>query len=476
MATRSYVGIAEKDDQGKDYVDYIYCHWDGYLTGVGKTLLEHYDSYILARSLINLGDVSCIGSLLPIDGVVASSSDVTVSYASIGEENTEYKTCFLEDVNTPSEVLMKEGILYLFVNGEWNYFCVDGENGQVKELLKGHSLKTTEYDIKDLFLKKSEMSNDAIRSRLINFLQTSAENTKAYGEGASDILTGFQNNPNSTRFSYDNENFYSIPGARVFVSFDVVDELQTRVFKLIFVDDGFVLGDPIFIKSEYEYDSWGETDLEGGLNMLKVVYPKAVVNLVYTEGKDFDLGDSGWRCSKKDVSFLDRQDFDFICLPKHRNKEFAKELSFLGLTNDSKEEMNKEMYNDIMRISDLVSVQGHSGFSFSYLSSIMSKFFSNNSLLSPLTGDSSEWVDVTENCMIDGKRIFQNKRLYSVFKEVSINGTAYCYWIDGKVLYTIEEDENGQKYKNYFTNSSCHVKIDSFPWVPPEVIYEEVKS
>ncbi|WP_299548704.1 hypothetical protein [uncultured Helicobacter sp.] len=59
MATRSYIFVSE----GKSFTDQvkgIYCHWDGYVEGVGKTLKEHYNTDELANALINLGDISSL--------------------------------------------------------------------------------------------------------------------------------------------------------------------------------------------------------------------------------------------------------------------------------------------------------------------------------------------------------------------------------------------------------------------------------
>lgn len=57
MATRSRIGIARED--GK--IESIYCHWDGYPTGNGKILLEHYQDEEKVNELIGLGDLSILG-------------------------------------------------------------------------------------------------------------------------------------------------------------------------------------------------------------------------------------------------------------------------------------------------------------------------------------------------------------------------------------------------------------------------------
>jgi hypothetical protein len=56
MATRSRIAIENQDGT----VDSIYCHFDGYVDSVGKTLFEHYDQEKLER-LLELGDISSLG-------------------------------------------------------------------------------------------------------------------------------------------------------------------------------------------------------------------------------------------------------------------------------------------------------------------------------------------------------------------------------------------------------------------------------
>jgi hypothetical protein len=56
MATRSRIASENQDGT----VDSIYCHFDGYISGVGKTLFNHYDQEKLEK-LLELGDISSLG-------------------------------------------------------------------------------------------------------------------------------------------------------------------------------------------------------------------------------------------------------------------------------------------------------------------------------------------------------------------------------------------------------------------------------
>ena len=88
MATRSTISI--KTPEGK--YNQIYCHFDGYLSHVGKTLIDHYNTPERVNQLIALGNISSLGKHLgppkrakdePHDSEYGyiPQSDVTVAYA-----------------------------------------------------------------------------------------------------------------------------------------------------------------------------------------------------------------------------------------------------------------------------------------------------------------------------------------------------------------------------------------------------------
>lgn len=56
MSTHAGIGI--QDANGT--VRAIYCHHDGYLEHVGKTLLAHFNSRERAEALLALGSISCL--------------------------------------------------------------------------------------------------------------------------------------------------------------------------------------------------------------------------------------------------------------------------------------------------------------------------------------------------------------------------------------------------------------------------------
>ena len=58
MATRSTIALEFADGT----VQQVYCHWDGYMEHNGKILAEHYSDPFKLRELIDLGDLSSLGT------------------------------------------------------------------------------------------------------------------------------------------------------------------------------------------------------------------------------------------------------------------------------------------------------------------------------------------------------------------------------------------------------------------------------
>lgn len=56
MATRSFIGYVTNDST----VKYCYVHYDGYLDGVGQTLLDKYNTLAKVKKLIKYGEYQTI--------------------------------------------------------------------------------------------------------------------------------------------------------------------------------------------------------------------------------------------------------------------------------------------------------------------------------------------------------------------------------------------------------------------------------
>ena len=125
MGTRSFIIVPNP----KGDFSGIYCHWDGYPEGVGKTLEQHYTSKAKIRKLINLGDLS---SLKPeIDPTEhhsfnAPQSGVCIAYGrDRGEKNVDKRTkgSLHELVQIAADMWCE--FIYLHFNGVWHYLPVD---------------------------------------------------------------------------------------------------------------------------------------------------------------------------------------------------------------------------------------------------------------------------------------------------------------------------------------------------------------
>jgi hypothetical protein len=57
MSTRSLISVLDGT-----VIYTSYCHFDGYLSGVGETLVEHYDNLLCAKKLVLGGDMRAVES------------------------------------------------------------------------------------------------------------------------------------------------------------------------------------------------------------------------------------------------------------------------------------------------------------------------------------------------------------------------------------------------------------------------------
>ena len=124
MSTRCLIGRKIKDNK----VEYIYCHHDGYLDGVGEILKTHYTNDSVIDKLMALGDLSALGE-------IADSNPNQFNYLG----NIDYKLCAAyrdngeEDVDstiiTEKKYIDKLSTniwmeyLYLWDGEKWCYYC-----------------------------------------------------------------------------------------------------------------------------------------------------------------------------------------------------------------------------------------------------------------------------------------------------------------------------------------------------------------
>lgn len=116
MATRSRIAIENEDGS----VTSVYCHFDGYPSGVGQTLNDHYQDRTKVQSLIDLGDLSYVGERVAPDkgqthSFGAGAEGVTMAYhRDRGEKFSQQKhrdkeAFFKGDIEEYGYLFTKEG-------------------------------------------------------------------------------------------------------------------------------------------------------------------------------------------------------------------------------------------------------------------------------------------------------------------------------------------------------------------------------
>lgn len=122
MSTRSLI-LKEK---GRSLVG-IYCQFDGYPSGVGKTLDKYYKTQKKVDELIALGDISSLGSkVAPSSGTHTFSqpqNDVTVSYhRERGEELRQINTTLDELEEVIDDMFIDYVYMFSEKNKQWTVY------------------------------------------------------------------------------------------------------------------------------------------------------------------------------------------------------------------------------------------------------------------------------------------------------------------------------------------------------------------
>lgn len=130
MSTRSHIGVRNADDT----ISFIYCHFDGYPSGVGNVLKKYYQDGLKIQALLNLGDISILAErvspeekLFPDDKIDKNQKHtfdnpipgVTVAYhRDRGEDNTTARVT-REKLMTS---FLDQEYAYLYENNTWKCF------------------------------------------------------------------------------------------------------------------------------------------------------------------------------------------------------------------------------------------------------------------------------------------------------------------------------------------------------------------
>lgn len=119
MSTRS--AIIRKTESGA--YEGIYCHFDGYETGVGATLLEHYQDADKVKRLIALGSISQLGERVePIGKHSFSNREEGTTVAYMRDRKEDPENCAVAKASTVEEVAEQighNGYVYVFEAGKW---------------------------------------------------------------------------------------------------------------------------------------------------------------------------------------------------------------------------------------------------------------------------------------------------------------------------------------------------------------------
>ena len=117
MATRSHIGILKEDRT----VFFVYCHFDGYPSGVGTTLRENYDRPEDVTKLLSFGNMS---------GLAPTIEDTVFYGRDRNEPNQEQQVTTLDKYlpNPKSEDLWVDYV-YLFdeYSEEWLCYNMQGD-------------------------------------------------------------------------------------------------------------------------------------------------------------------------------------------------------------------------------------------------------------------------------------------------------------------------------------------------------------
>jgi hypothetical protein len=115
MSTRSYIGRLNENGS----VDYVYCHHDGYPSGVGSLLVNHYSRPEDVSALLELGDLSAL----------STNTDESVFY---GRDRHETETEAKQVVDQDEFGLLDE-YKYLYDEYSEQWSCYDANNN-LKEI------------------------------------------------------------------------------------------------------------------------------------------------------------------------------------------------------------------------------------------------------------------------------------------------------------------------------------------------------
>ena len=124
MSTRCLIGRKIKDNK----VEYIYCHHDGYLDGVGEILKTYYTNDSVIDKLMALGNLSALGEIAesnPNQFNFTGKIDYNLcaAYRDNGDEDVDSKIIPEKDYIDKLNTNIWMAYLYLWDGEKWHYYC-----------------------------------------------------------------------------------------------------------------------------------------------------------------------------------------------------------------------------------------------------------------------------------------------------------------------------------------------------------------
>lgn len=146
---------------------------------------------------------------------------------------------------------------------------------------------------------------------------------------------------------------------------------------------------------------------------------------------------------------------------KHALEEF-RASGWIDGNGEYCDEMQEMICEEVIKLLNIFAEQRHSGSSAPYAINLFEKL-ARFEPIAPLTGEDWEWNLVSTDD--DGSVLYQNKRMSSVFKRDD-----RAYWLEGKIFWEWDVDNDLIPYKSYFTSKDSNVDI-SFPFSNPKSEY-----
>ena len=125
MATRSRIGIITTQEWTRS----VYCHYDGYPTGVGRTLKENYDNGKVGQ-LLDLGDIRFLGTDIGEKPIAEMAPDYDMTSFFIRDNGASYSESGSK-IDASFEAFFQRAIecgaewYYLMQKGVWYFGSTD---------------------------------------------------------------------------------------------------------------------------------------------------------------------------------------------------------------------------------------------------------------------------------------------------------------------------------------------------------------